>query len=212
MRVQNVLATFTEFTYDDLGMNEQTFENYKSKYLDLYESVKADNQKEKVSILNDIDFELELIRKDEINVAYILTLLAKLYGAKPKDREQQRKAISDMMSSDTQLRSKKELIEKFISQNMPSISDSDNIESAFDVFWTNEKKKAIRQLSDEEDLDYTNLVATVSQYLFTQKKPLRDEVIALMNSRPSLKERATASKRITSKIMGFVETFIEGMG
>jgi type I restriction enzyme, R subunit len=212
MRVQNVLATFTEFTYDDLQMDAQTFENYKSKYLDLYESVKADNQKEKVSILNDIDFELELIRKDEINVAYILTLLAKLYGAKPKDQEQQRKAISDMMSSDTQLRSKKELIEKFISQNMPSISDSDNIESAFDAFWTNEKKKAIRQLSDEEDLDYSNLVATVSQYLFTQKKPLRDEVISLMNSRPSLKERATASKRITSKIMGFVETFIEGMG
>lgn len=212
MRVQNVLATFTEFDPEDLNMDAQTFENFKSKYLDLYENVKSDNQKEKVSILNDIDFELELIRKDEINVAYILSLLAKLHGAKEEDQVRQKKAIADMMSSDIQLRSKKELIEKFINENMPSISNSDNIETAFDAFWTNEKKKAIRKLSDEEHLDYNNLVGTVSNYLFTQKKPLRDEVISLMNERPSLKERATVSNRIIDKIVGFVETFIEGMG
>jgi type I restriction enzyme, R subunit len=103
MRIKNVLDTFTEFSFEDLQMDEQTFANYKSKYLDLYEKVKSDHQKEKVSILNDIDFELELIRRDEINVAYILNLLTKLYGSKVKDREEQRKAISDILSSDTQL-------------------------------------------------------------------------------------------------------------
>src|SRR5690606_3574594 len=104
-------------------MDEQTFENYKSKYLDLYEHVKSDNQKEKVSILNDIDFELELIRRDEINVSYILSLLAKLKDAAPEERERQRKNISDILSSDTELRSKKELIERFISENLPFVSD-----------------------------------------------------------------------------------------
>ncbi len=212
MRLQNVLSTFTEFSHADLSMDEQTFEKYKSKYLDLYESIKADNQKEKVSILNDIDFELELIRKDEINVSYILRLLAKLKNAKPDEEESHRKVISDIMSSDTQLRSKKELIEKFIEQNLPSISNSDNIEEAFELFWTSEKKKAFRQLSDDEDLDYQGLITTVSNFLFTQREPLRDEVISLMNKRPTLKERASASSRITSKIKGFVETFIEGMG
>jgi type I restriction enzyme, R subunit len=212
MRVKNVLDTFTEFSYEDLQMDEQTFANYKSKYLDLYEKVKSDHQKEKVSILNDIDFELELIRKDEINVAYILNLLAQLYGAKAKDQKQQRKAISDMMASDTQLRSKKELIERFIEENLPFITNSDNIEDAFEAFWTLEKKKAINQLSKEENLKYSDLVTTVSNYLFTQKEPLRDEVIALMNDRPNLKERASVSKRIVRKIVEFVETFIEGMG
>jgi len=212
IRVKNVLTTFTEFSFNDLQMDEQTFENYKSKYLDLYESVKHNHQKEKVSILNDIDFEIELIRKDEINVAYILSLLAKLYGAKKKDKEQQRKAISDIIASDTQLRSKKELIERFIEENMPLISNSDNIEDAFDTFWTIEKKKAFKKLSSDENLNYDNLVTTVSNYLFTQKEPLRDEVITLMNERPSLKERASASKRIITKIIKFVETFIEGMG
>jgi type I restriction enzyme R subunit len=212
MRLKNVLDTFTEFSFEDLGMDEQTFENYKSKYLDLYEKVKGDQQKEKVSILNDIDFEIELIRKDEINVAYILTLLAKLYGANKKDKEQQRKAISDMMASNTQLRSKKELIERFIEENLPLITNTDNIEDAFETFWTIEKKKAIQQLSKDENLNYNNLVTTVSNYLFTQKEPMRDEVIGLMNERPSLKERASLSKRITTKIVEFVETFIEGIG
>ena len=45
---------------------------FKGKYLDLYDSIKGDTQKEKVAILNDIGFERELIRRDEINVVYIL--------------------------------------------------------------------------------------------------------------------------------------------
>jgi len=72
MRTLNVLKTFTEFTFDDISINEQTFEDYKTQYLDLRDKVKRENAKEKVSILNDIDFELELIHRDEINVAYIL--------------------------------------------------------------------------------------------------------------------------------------------
>lgn len=212
MRNKNVLATFTEFSFEDLGMDEQTFENYKSKYLDLYQAVKTDYQKEKVSILDDIDFELELIRRDEINVAYIIKLLTELYGAKPKDREKQRQRITEIMASNTELRSKKELIERFIDENMPMVRNSDDVENAFDDFWTQEKKKAFKDLSQSENLDFEKLVDLVSKYLFTRKEPLRDNLIKLMNERPGLKDRAKAAERIKSKIFAFVETFIEGMG
>lgn len=213
MRVRNVLSTFTEFDHDELDMDAQTFENYKSKYLDLYETIKSENQKEKVSILNDIDFEVELIRKDEINVAYILTLLAKIAETdKSTDRDEQRKKISSILDSEIQLRSKKELIEKFIEENLPLIRDSEMVNDAFDDFWTIEKKKAIQTLSKDENLNFKKLVDVVSQYLFTEKEPLRDDIIAVMNERPSLKERASSSKRILNKIKDFVETFINGMG
>jgi len=212
MRVKNVLNTFTEFSFEDLGMDEQTFENYKSKYLDLYDTIKSETQKEKVSILNDIDFELELIRRDEINVTYILTLLAKLHDSEPKDQAEQRKAISDILSSETQLRSKKELIEKFIEENLPLITDSDLVANEFESFWTVEKKKAILKLAKEENLDYQKLIDLVSNYLFTEKEPLRDEIIAVMNVRPSLRDRASSSDRILDKVKDFVETFIDGMG
>jgi type I restriction enzyme R subunit len=117
-----------------------------------------------------------------------------------------------MMASDTQLRSKKKLIERFIEENLPLVGESENIEDAFDKFWTIEKKKAFQQLSKEENLNFESLVSTVSNYLFTQKEPRTDEVISLMNERPSLKERASSSKRVISKILEFVHTFIEGMG
>lgn len=211
MRLKNVLSTFTEFTFDDLSMQEQAFEDYKSKYLDLYDKVKAHGQKEKVSILNDIDFELELIHRDEINVAYILKLLAKLKDTLPEDQEKQTKAIMELLSGDAQLRSKRELIEKFIQENLPFIDDSDNISEAFEAFWDEERKTALDQLSQEENLDNIKFQEVVGKYLFTEKKPLRDDIISIMNERPSLKERGSAAERIIRKMMDFVETFISGM-
>ena len=60
MRTLNVLQSYTDFDWDDLPLNEQEFEDYKGKYLDIYEKVKKESQKEKISILDDIDFELKI--------------------------------------------------------------------------------------------------------------------------------------------------------
>ncbi len=51
LRVKNVLTTFADFSFGALAMTEQDFEDYKSKYLDLYDKVKSGTAKEKVSIL-----------------------------------------------------------------------------------------------------------------------------------------------------------------
>ena len=212
MRAKNVLDTFTEFKQDDLDIEEQEYANYKSKYLDLYELVKFSNQKEKVSILNDIDFEIELIRRDEINVAYILKLLAQLHGAKQEEQEKLKKTISEQMDQNEQMRSKKELIERFIQENLPLVREADEIEDAFDDFWKGEKKKAVRELANEEELDYDGLVEIMSVYIFTQKEPIRDDLIKLRKRPPGLKERASVGERIKDKIIEYVNTFIEGMG
>ncbi|MGG6230953.1 type I restriction endonuclease subunit R [Tenacibaculum sp. SDUM215027] len=212
MRTLNVLKTFTEFTFDDLSINEQTFEDYKSKYLDLRDKVKRENAKEKVSILNDIDFELELIHRDEINVTYILKLLAKLKDSVTSDEQEKvRKNIIDTISSDTKLRSKRELIEKFINEHIPIIEDSEDIPDEFVQFMTAEKLQAIKSLSEEEGLDSEKLEKVIGDYMFTEKIPLRDDIIGTMNTRPSLKERKTKAERITNKILEFVETFINGI-
>jgi len=211
MRIKNVLTTFTEFAYDDISIDEQTFEDYKSKYLDLYDKVKSHNAKEKVSILNDIDFELELIHRDEINVTYILKLLAKLKDATEDEKEKQQKAILDIITGDTLLRSKKELIEQFISHHLPHIEDSDDISDEFISYINAEKLKAINELSIDEDLNPDKLEQVIGKYLFTEKKPLRDEVVGLMNTRPSLKDRKSKAERVTHKILTFVEIFINGI-
>jgi type I restriction enzyme R subunit len=211
MRLKNVLTTFTEFEFADLSMNEQAFEDYISKYLDLYDKAKSHNQKEKVSILEDIDFELELIHRDEINVAYILKLLAKLKDATPEEQEKQKKALIEIVAGDAKLRSKRELIEKFIQENLPHISNSDDLPDEFESYWNEERKEALKKLSIEESLNNEKLEEVIGKYLFTEKKPLRDDVIGLLNKRPALKERASIAERVTNKILGFVETFINGV-
>ena len=212
IRLKNVLKTFTEFTHEDLSMDAQMFEDFKSKYLDIYEKAKNLDEVEKVSILNEIDFELELIHRDEINVAYILKLLAKLKDSTGEQHERERKAIVELVVGQSQLRSKRELIEKFIEENLPLIDDPDTIPDEFEEFWNEERVKALHNLSKVENLESDKLEKVIGDYLFTEKKPLRDDVIGMMKERPKLKERASTAKRITQKVIDFVETFVSGLG
>jgi len=98
LRTKNVLTTFADFSFDTLGIDQQTFEDYKSKYLDIYDKVRGDNDKEKISILDDVDFELELIRRDDINIDYIISLLMNLHEGSEHKKEEQKKAILDIVS------------------------------------------------------------------------------------------------------------------
>jgi len=209
MRLKNVLTTFADFSFDDLVMNEQLFEDYKSKYLDLWQKVKTNHQKEKVSILEDVDFELELIHRDEINVTYILKLLANLKGS---DQEKKRKEIIDLIAGEAQLRSKRELIEKFILENLPQVEDADDIPEAFEKYWNAEQIAAFKKLCTEENLTPEKVDKIIDGYLFAEREPLRDEVLDLIEGdKPSVLQRKTVGDRILNKILGFVDTFINGM-
>jgi len=211
LRVKNVLASYTDFSWAVLGIDEQTFENYKSKYLDLYEKVKQNTQKQKTSILDDVDFELELIHRDQINVAYIIKLLAKLKQAKTTDAQKQRKAIMDLLGGEVKLRSKRELIEKFINENLPKISDVDNIEDEFEKYWEEQKILALAKLCDEESLDKEQFKALIETYIFSGQTPLRDEVLKCLGDRPSILQAREIGERIISKMKEYVEVFVMGM-
>jgi type I restriction enzyme R subunit len=212
IRIKNILAAFADFKWEDLAINEQLFEDYKSKYLDLYDKVKSDHQKEKVSILEDVDFELELIHRDEINVAYIIQLLIKLKSKVQKDVSQSEKEIFNLLNTEAHLRSKRELIEKFIQENLPVLEDEDDIPEAFDKFWNEEQQNAFNKLVKEENLSPDKTQNLIEDYLYAEREPLRDEILELMEGeKPSVLERKKTGDRILSKILGFVETFINGM-
>lgn len=212
MRIKNILTAFADFKWEDLAMAEQLFEDYKSKYLDLYDKVKSNHQKEKVSILEDVDFELELIHRDEINVNYIIQLLIKLKTSVQKDVTRTEKEIFNLLNSDAQLRSKRELIEKFIQENLPVLEDTDDIPEAFDKFWNKEQQKAFNQLVKDENLSADRTEKIIEDYLFAEREPLRDEVLELIEGdKPTVLERKKVGDRILSKIIDFVDTFINGM-
>jgi type I restriction enzyme R subunit len=212
MRIKNILTAFSDFKWADLKMTEQQFEDFKSKYLDLYDKVKSNHQKEKVSILEDVDFELELIHRDEINVAYIIQLLIKLKAQAQKDTTKAEQEIFNLLSTETTLRSKRELIEKFIQENLPVIVDTDEVAPAFDKYWNEEQQKAFSKLVTEESLSPDKTEKLIEDYLFAERQPLRDEVLELIDGeKPSLLQRKKLGDRILKRIMDFVETFINGM-
>jgi len=211
MRLKNILSSFSEFVDVDLDMPEQDFADYKSKYLDLYREARESTTKEKVSILDDIDFELELITRDNINVAYILALLAQLKDSSEEERIKQKKAILQLIAGEVHLVSKRELIEKFIDENLPHIEDSDDIQEAFEVYWNAEKVKAIDSLCEEENLDPLKLETVIGNYLYTERKPLSDDIVGMLNQKPMLLQRKSITERVLGKMLSFVETFIEGV-
>ena len=212
MRIKNVLTSFSDFKWSDLSMTEQQFEDYKSKYLDLHDKVKSDHAKEKVSILEDVDFELELIHRDEINVAYIIRLLIKLKANQKKDADQIEKEIFNLLNTEMQLRSKKELIERFIRENMPVILDTDDIPQEFEMFWMVEQEKAFLKMVEEEKLSKEKTQTLIEHYLYSEQEPMRDDILELLvGEKPTLLQRKQTGDRILRRIIDFVETFITGI-
>ncbi len=208
MRLKNVLTGFSDFNFADLSMGEQQFEDYKSKYLDLYEKVKSNTQVDKVSILDEVDFELELIHKDEINVAYILRLLAQYRETDTAKHAEYKKSIINIIAGQEHLRSKRELIEEFIDSHLMGIA-VDDIDDEFERFWEEQKVGEFGTLCEDEGLVEEEVRAVVETYLYDQRKPLADDIAKTLQTKPKLLERKKIIPRVLDKIMEHIEKFYE---
>ena len=172
-------------------MDEQTFEDYKSKYLDIYDKTRSKNDDEKESLVEEVDFELELIQRDDINVAYILKLLANLQrdvkdNATQEDYQQKKASILELLDKEVQLRSKRDLIEKFIDDRLPTIEPEEKVEKVFQDFWNQERVEAIRQLCLEENLKEEAVKQMIANYTFSGKEPSREIVLSACREKPKL--------------------------
>ncbi len=206
LRIMNVLKSFVDFSWYHLDMKEQDYEDYKSKYLDIYHKLKEDT--EKVSILNDVDFELELLHRDDVNVAYILKLLAHYINGLESEKKRIEESIEDLLGGTPEMRSKKEMIMKFIRENLPSIVDEEAIEEEFRKYWEIEREKALQAICTEENISRENLQIVISQYIFSEKLPLTGDIIKILEETPSVLLRRKVAERVIMKIVDFVETYV----
>lgn len=216
MRTLNVLKSFTEFVWSDLDLGEQEFEDYKSKYLDIYDRTRS-QEETGASIVEELDFELELIHRDEINVAYILKLLADLLKQKNDaeqagEYEKSKQNILNLLGKESQLRSKRELIEQFINDYMPQLSVDADVGEAFSQFWSEQKLAKLKTLCEKEQLAEGAVKAMMDEYSFTGKVPLRETVFAALDYKPKLMERKKLFERISTQLLELVAMFDEDMG
>ncbi len=217
-RLRNILSVFAEFSWDQLDLNNQTFDDFKSKYLDIYETTRRSREEGTASIVNDVDFEIELVRTDRINVAYILNLLReikadeKIGAAAPEATDKRITDIMDMLASEVQLRSKRDLIEKFIQQNMPLIQPDEDVGEAFKAFWDGEKETTLVAICDDEGLDRSKFERLIDHFNFSGQNPLRDEVVAALKVQPKILDRRKVVNRVLDRLIGFIRTFEDDLG
>ena len=159
-----------------------------------------------------MDFELSLIHRDEINVAYILNLLRSMSKTDPAAAQKRQKEILDLMAGEVQLRSKRALIETFIENNLQQLQPHENAEQAFEDYWLTKKSEALNELCTTENIVPDKLSILIKNYTFANRLPRDQEIISALNFKPKILERQKISDRISEKIKSLIDTFIEGMG
>ena len=123
----------------------------------------------------------------------------------------QKKEIIDMLFGDGELRSKRELIEKFMEENLPHIIDVDNIQDEFEHYWHEEKILTLSKMWEEEHLDQKQFKSLVESYTDYGREPLRDDIFKCLDNRPSILQARSIGERILDKMKEFVQVFVNGM-
>ena len=235
------IQIYNEFEKEanDLGMTEQQFMDFRSKYLDIYDSFAAkpteqssgykaqedesgmasepDPSENDATGLGNIDFCLELLHSDIINVAYILELIADL-NPYSEDYTEKRRHIIDTMIKDAELRSKAKLIDGFIQKNVDDDRDNfmarkqkadgtSDLEERLNNYIVTERNNAVNMLAKDEDLDASVLNHYLSEYDYLQKE--QPEIIqeALKEKHLGLIKKRKALTRILDRLRSIVRTF-----
>ncbi len=146
LRFQNILTSSDEFVGKKI-LSERNFQDYQSAYLDLYDKYRRHNDVDKENINDDIEFEIELVKQVMINIDCILQLVAKYNQSCMKDNEILT-TIDKAMNASIELRSKKELIKRFINKlNVHSDVDTD-----WRAFTDRSRADDLKKIIEEETL------------------------------------------------------------
>ena len=147
LRMRNILSAFDEFSGQEI-ITERDFQDYLGRYQDLRDEWNEKRKKgESTDIIDDIVFEVELIKQIEINIDYILMLVNKYHDSHCEDKEVLI-TIKKAIDSSPELRSKKLLIENFIS----GINDVDDVMAEWSDYVNKNREEELLQIIDEEKL------------------------------------------------------------
>ena len=153
LRMRNLLSSFDDFT--DKGiLADRDMQDYQSVYIDMYGRYRDREKVEKESITDDVVFEMELVRQVEVNIDYILMLVARYHKENCKDKSI-KGAIDKAIGSSLELRSKRELIEAFIA----SVNADGSVEEQWMAFVKGQKRRDLDALIAEENLKQDETVA-----------------------------------------------------
>lgn len=226
------IQIYEEYSEDDptLGITAQQYADFTSKYLDIRDTFveptpptpqpgggDEPGDGDEPEGLDDIDFCLELLHSDIINVAYILELISEL-DPYSEDYSIRRKEIIDTMIKDAELRNKAKLIDGFIQKNVDEDKENfmngrnradgtNELEERLNQYIVSERNKAVSDLAEDEQISADVLNLYLKEYDYLQKeqpeiiqKALKEKHLGLIKTRKAL-------TRIMERLRSIIKTF-----
>ena len=204
LKLKNILTAFDEFEGKEI-LSEREFQDYQSRYIDLYQE-RTRTSREKEDIVDDIIFEIELIRQIEVNIDYILSLVEKYHASHCADKtilEDVGKAID----ASIQLRSKKELIEGFIAR----VNNDTDVQTDWRAYVSECRDAELQAIITEERLK-EDLARTFISNAFRDGEMRTygtdvDRILPAMSRFGQASNRAERKQDIIDKLQRFFEKY-----
>jgi type I restriction enzyme R subunit len=231
IKKRSEIQVYEDFNADDqsLLMSDQEFMDFRSKYLDIAigpikppleptmfaDPLVAYGEDEESPNLEDIDFCLELLRSDVINVAYILELISDL-DINSEDYAQQRQSILDTMIRDAGMRNKTKLVDEFMRENIDNDKEAFarakadgtmDLESRLSAFVTRKRGEAVQGLAEEEALDEKALQQFLTEYDYLKREKLEIVQEAVRKKKTGLIERRSILDRVVKKLRNIMDVY-----
>ncbi|MCB5012754.1 type I restriction endonuclease subunit R, partial [Streptococcus mutans] len=212
LKLENVLRNYDEFTPEERLITPGQMQDMRSVYVDIREEAYGNGRtgkNEETGIdLSDIEFEIELLKTDEINLDYIISLIS----AKAQDndsKETLKRDISRVIRSSIDMRAKEGLVIGFINEtHLEQLKDNQTILEAFYAYGNQKKKKAIEDLAKELTLkgDYRRFInRSIAQGYVSSSGTDINNLMPATSRRKGARERK--KHEILAKLQKLVETY-----
>lgn len=208
LRVENILKPFDEFIGKEV-LTQRERQDYQSIYLSLNDKYRKFKESEAVSIVDDLVFEIELIKQLTINIDYILLMVEKYLKA--KKGEAQELVLADIKStidSRPELRSKKELILSFIS----TVNNKTDVTGEWSRFVTEQTEKELKEVITTENLDDEKTRKFIAYCLedgeIKETGTDLDEILPPMSMFEEPEKRAGKKQTVLKKLREFLDKFL----
>jgi type I restriction enzyme R subunit len=210
MRLRNILVSFDDFNGNEI-LSPAEQQDYRSKYLETKDVLVGRSVADKESIIQDLVFELELIKQVEINVDYILDLVRKLQdsGVDQAANTEIKASISRAIDSSMSLRSKKDLIESFIAS--VNVQQGVDVDEAWAQYVSESRIRELEQIIEDEKLEGAATRVFMDQafrsgLIQTAGTGLSRVMPAVSIFSPS-GEHETQRKRVIDKLQSYFDRF-----
>lgn len=194
------LQTFIDFEWSEIKcMTQQEYEDFKSRYQTIYDQIKNQRQAEKTSILLDIDFAIEIIQTDRINVAYIMNLLRNVDLKNPTQKQKDIEHIKkELQRSDSpELKKKIDLIQSFLNEVVMGMGENDDMDESWAAYEQRKRNEEIEAFAAENEIDSGYLKDVISEYEFSGNMD-RDGI------RAQIQKPLLVARKLIEKITTFI--------